>query len=65
MIALKPKNTVVQSPESNGIAEIFVKTMKHDYICIMLKPDGWVNGSKKSCGVVRHYNELHPHSALG
>ena len=29
---LEPKNTAVWSPESNGIAESFVKTIKRDYI---------------------------------
>ena len=40
MLGLNPKNTAVRSPESNGIAESFVKTIKRDYISIMPKPDG-------------------------
>ena len=32
MLGLEPKNTAVRSPESNGIAESFVKTIKRDYI---------------------------------
>ncbi|EMQ0714691.1 TPA: IS3 family transposase, partial [Klebsiella michiganensis] len=40
MLGLEPKNTAVRSPESNGIAESFVKTIKRDYINIMPKPDG-------------------------
>ena len=40
MLGLEPKNTAVRSPESNGIAESFVKTIKRDYISIMPKPDG-------------------------
>lgn len=40
MVGLEPKNTALQSPESNGIAESFVKTMKRDYISIMPKSDG-------------------------
>ncbi|WP_373415351.1 integrase core domain-containing protein, partial [Escherichia coli] len=39
-LGLEPKNTAVRSPESNGIAESFVKTIKRDYISIMPKPDG-------------------------
>ncbi|MBM2865150.1 IS3 family transposase, partial [Shigella sonnei] len=39
-LTLEPKNTAVRSPESNGIAESFVKTIKRDYISIMPKPDG-------------------------
>ncbi|STT67199.1 IS2 transposase [Klebsiella pneumoniae subsp. rhinoscleromatis] len=34
MLGLEPKNTAVRSPESNGIAESFVKTIKRDYISI-------------------------------
>ena len=37
MLGLEPKNTAVRSPESNGIAESFVKTIKRDYISIMPK----------------------------
>ncbi|WP_220766079.1 IS3 family transposase, partial [Escherichia coli] len=40
ILGLEPKNTAVRSPESNGIAESFVKTIKRDYISIMPKPDG-------------------------
>ncbi|HFO2067570.1 TPA: IS3 family transposase, partial [Escherichia coli] len=40
MLGLEPKNTAVRSPESNGITESFVKTIKRDYISIMPKPDG-------------------------
>ena len=40
MLGLEPKNTAVRSPESNGIAESYVKTIKRDYISIMPKPDG-------------------------
>ncbi|HBQ3185798.1 TPA: IS3 family transposase, partial [Klebsiella variicola subsp. variicola] len=40
MVGLEPKHTAVRSPESNGMAESFVKTMKRDYISIMPKPDG-------------------------
>ncbi len=32
MLGLEPKSTAVRSPESNGIAESFVKTIKRDYI---------------------------------
>ena len=39
MLELEPKNTAVRSPESNGIAESFVKTIKRDYISIMPKQD--------------------------
>lgn len=47
MLELEPKNTEVRSPESNGIAESFVKTIKRDYISVMPKP-GELTASKKS-----------------
>lgn len=39
LLGLEPCTTAVRSPESNGIAESFVKTIKRDYISIMPKPD--------------------------
>ncbi|HEP0411366.1 TPA: IS3 family transposase [Escherichia coli] len=64
MLGLEPKNTAVRSPESNGIAESFVKTIKRDYISIMPKPDG-LTAAKNLAEAFEHYNEWHPHSALG
>lgn len=64
MVGLEPKNTAVRSPESNGMAESFVKTMKRDYISIMPKPDG-LTAAKNLAEAFEHYNEWHPHSALG
>jgi len=60
---LQPCFTPVQSPESNGVAEAFVKTFKRDYVRINPIPDAetalaavadWMND----------YNEVHPHSRL-
>ncbi|MGH5890096.1 IS3 family transposase [Escherichia coli] len=64
MLGLEPKNTAVRSPESNGIAESFVKTIKRDYISIMPKPDG-LTAAKNLAEAFEHSNEWHPHSALG
>ncbi|HAW6235291.1 TPA: IS3 family transposase [Escherichia coli] len=64
MLGLEPKSTAVRSPESNGIAESFVKTIKRDYISIMSKPDG-LTAAKNLAEAFEHYNEWHPHSALG
>ncbi|HGX5054988.1 TPA: IS3 family transposase, partial [Escherichia coli] len=64
MLGLEPKNTAVRGPESNGIAESFVKTIKRDYISIMPKPDG-LTAAKNLAEAFEHYNEWHPHSALG
>ncbi|RCQ15773.1 IS3 family transposase, partial [Escherichia coli] len=62
ILGLEPKNTAVRSPESNGIAESFVKTIKRDYISIMPKPDG-LTAAKNLAEAFEHYNEWHPHSA--
>ncbi|MGQ3665312.1 IS3 family transposase [Citrobacter braakii] len=61
---LEPCTTAVSSPQSNGMAERFVKTMKEDYIAFMPKPD--VRTAVKNLAeAFEHYNEWHPHSALG
>ena len=61
---LEPCTTAVSSPQSNGMAERFVKTMKEDYIAFMPKPD--VRTALRNLAVAfTHYNENHPHSALG
>ncbi len=38
-LGLEPLTTPVRSPQSNGMAEWFVKTMKHIYVAYMDKPD--------------------------
>lgn len=62
-IGFVPKTTPVTSPQSNGMAEAFVKTFKRDYArvnprpnadAVLRKLDDWFN----------HYNERHPHKAL-
>ena len=61
---LVPCFTPIRSPESNGLAEAFVKTFKRDYVRVNPLPnaetvlrllDGWFED----------YNENHPHSRLG
>ncbi|WP_249743963.1 integrase core domain-containing protein, partial [Enterobacter cloacae] len=63
-LKLGPGTKAVSSPQSNGMAERFVKTMKEDYIAFMPKPD--VRTALRNLAVAfTHYNENHPHSALG
>ena len=61
---LDPCFTPVESPESNGMAEAFVKTFKRDYVRVNPIPDAraalaaiplWMDD----------YNDVHPHSRLG
>ncbi|EAN4330891.1 IS3 family transposase, partial [Salmonella enterica] len=61
---LEPCTTAVSSPQSNGMAERFVKTMKEDYIAFMPKPDVRT-ALQNLAAAFNHYNENHPHSALG
>ncbi|WP_193133889.1 integrase core domain-containing protein, partial [Klebsiella grimontii] len=61
---LEPCTTAVSSPQSNGMAERFVKTMKEDYIAFMPKPDVRT-ALQNLAAAFTHYNENHPHSALG
>ncbi len=60
---LEPCFTPVESPESNGVAEAFVKTLKRDYVRVSPLPDAAV-----AIHVVdkwmTDYNEIHPHSRL-
>jgi putative transposase len=62
-IGLEPLTTPVTSPQSNGMAEAFVRTIKRDYARVNPLPDAqtvienlpvWFD----------HYNAIHPHSAL-
>jgi len=60
---LVPCFTPVQSPESNGISEAFVKTFKRDYVRINPLPDA-LTALRQIAGWFNDYNENHPHSGL-
>jgi putative transposase len=62
-IGLKPLTTPVCSPQSNGMAESFVKTMKRDYVAFMPKPNA-ATAVRNLAVAFEDYNEHHPHSAL-
>lgn len=55
--------TPVASPESNGIAEAFVKTIKRDYVRVNTIPDA-ETALDLIAGWFEDYNENHPHSGL-
>jgi hypothetical protein len=61
---LVPGFTPVESPESNGMAEAFVRTFKRDYVRINPIPD-----AAAALALVdrwmEDYNTVHPHSRLG
>ena len=63
-INLKPRTTPVESPQSNGMAEAFVKTMKRDYVRVADRPDAQTVISMLPRWF-SHYNTVHPHRALG
>ncbi len=63
-IGLVPCTTPIQSPQSNGMAEAFVKTIKRDYARVSSKPDA-ASVLRQLDSWFEHYNTVHPHKALG
>jgi transposase InsO family protein len=63
-IRLVPCFTPIRSPESNGIAEAFVKTFKRDYVRLNPRPDAAAVLAALDSWF-EDYNEMHPHRALG
>lgn len=61
---LAPFFTPVRSPESNGLAEAFVKTFKRDYVRVNPLPDA-KTVLRLLDGWFEDYNTNHPHSRLG
>ncbi len=63
LMGLEPCTTPYRSPESNGMAEAFVKTFKRDYVSMHeLKDAQAVIGQLPSW--FEDYNEYHPHKGL-
>jgi len=62
-LGLRPINTPVCSPQSNGMAESFVNTFRRDYVSRMdLSDAGTVMAQLPAA--FEHFNEIHPHSSL-
>lgn len=60
---LVPCTTPVQSPESNGMAEAFIKTFKRDYVYLH-RLDSAPIVLEQLPGWFEDYNEVHPHKGL-
>lgn len=63
-IGLVPLTTPIESPQSNGMAEAFVKTFKRDYAQVSPRPDA-ARVLNQLDAWFKHYNSVHPHKALG
>ncbi len=63
-IGLVPCTTPVSSPQSNGMAEAFVRTLKRDYVHVNPRPDAQTV-IEQLPSLLAHYNKVHPHRALG
>ncbi|UHS58221.1 transposase [Agrobacterium vaccinii] len=61
---MEPCTTPVRSPQSNGMAEAFVKTFKRDCVLVNSIPDAKTAIAQLPLWF-EHYNTLHPHKALG
>ncbi|MBO1909211.1 DDE-type integrase/transposase/recombinase [Microvirga sp. 3-52] len=57
-MGLEPRTTPVQSPQSNGMAEAFVRTNKRDYVCVSRIPDAHTVMESLLIWFA-HYNSLH------
>ena len=62
-LGLVPCFTPVRSPESNGMSEAFVKTLRRDYVRVTPLPDA-ATVLRLAAGWIDDYNTIHPHSAL-
>ena len=63
-IGFEPRTTPVESPQSNGMAEAFVRTIKRDYARVSPAPNA-ETVMRSLPHWFEHYNTVHPHRALG
>jgi transposase InsO family protein len=59
---IRYETTPIESPQSNGMAEAFVRTIKRDYVRVSPCPDADTVMHQLSAWI-NHYNEVHPHKA--
>lgn len=62
-LGMIPCFTPIRSPESNGMAEAFVKTFKRDYVYLHDRPDARTVLAQLH-EWFEDYNEVHPHKGL-
>ena len=58
-IGLEPRTTPIESPQSNGMAEAFVRTFKRDYVRVSLRPDAGRHAQVVTW--FTHYNRASQH----
>ena len=58
-----PRGAPAYSPESNHMAESFVKTFKHDYVCVNELHDA-ESVMRQLTGWLDDCDEVHPHKGL-
>lgn len=63
-LGLKPVATPVTSPQSNGMAESFIKALKRDYAKLANRPDS-KTGMAQPKNWFDDYNSHHLHNELG
>jgi putative transposase len=63
-IGLTPRTTPVESPQSDGMAEAFVRTLKRDYARVSPRPNAQTVIDQLPSWL-DHYNRVHPHRAFG
>jgi Integrase core domain len=64
-LGLVPITTPAYCPESNGLAEGFVRTFKRDYVNVHELRDAESVLAQLAAWIDDDYNRLAPHSALG
>lgn len=58
-----PLAILIESPQSNGMAEAFVNALQCDYVSVNSRPDARTILASLPRRI-EHYNKHHPHTAL-